>query len=33
MRVLAALSAAGVAGTNVVYHSAIENSVGFNRLM
>ena len=33
LRVLGALGSAGVAGTQIMYHSAIENSVGFNRLM
>ena len=33
MRVLSALGAAGVTSTQIVYHSAIENSVGFNRFM
>lgn len=33
MRVLASLGAGGVTGANVAYHSAIENSMGFNRFM
>lgn len=33
MRVLGALGAGGVSGGNIIYHSAIENSIGFNRLM
>jgi len=33
MRVLGALGSAGVSATQITYHSAIENPVGFNRLM
>lgn len=33
IRVLGALGGAGVTATQVTYHSAVENSVGFNRLM
>lgn len=33
LRVLASLSAGGIAAGNITYHSALENSVGFNRLM
>jgi hypothetical protein len=33
MRVLGALGASGVTATNITYHSAIENPVGFNRFM
>jgi hypothetical protein len=32
-RVLGALASAGVSATQITYHSAIENPVGFNRLM
>ena len=33
LRVLGALGSAGVTASQVTYHSAVENSVGFNRLM
>lgn len=33
LRVLGALGSAGVSATQITYHSAIENPVGFNRLM
>jgi hypothetical protein len=33
LRVLGALGSAGVTATQITYHSAVENSVGFNRLM
>lgn len=32
-RVLSALASAGVSATHLTYHSALENSVGFNRFM
>jgi len=33
LRVLGALGSAGVTASQITYHSAVENSVGFNRLM
>jgi len=33
LRVLGALSSAGVTAGQITYQSAVENSVGFNRLM
>ena len=33
LRVLGALGSAGVTTANITYHSALENSLGFNRLM
>lgn len=33
LRVLASLAAAGATGTNIAYHSAKENPLGFNRFM
>ncbi len=33
MKVLSALSAAAITTGNVIYHSALENSLGFNRFM
>jgi hypothetical protein len=33
LRFLGALGSAGVTASQITYHSAVENSVGFNRLM
>nr|YP_010714092.1 hypothetical protein P2X57_mgp10 [Fuscoporia gilva]WDD39655.1 hypothetical protein [Fuscoporia gilva] len=33
LRVVASLGAGGITATNIAYHSAIENSIGFNRFL
>jgi hypothetical protein len=33
LRVLATLGAGGVTSSHIMYHSAMENSIGFNRFM
>jgi hypothetical protein len=33
MRVLASLGALSVTGTGIIYHTALQKSVGFNRLL